>query len=100
LAVVKDFSGRLTGQKKTLALLSSEDGIQWELTKFPLFMNRELTLSNGTVVNVDRLERPQLLLDNKGIPTVMYAASSIENVNSKSDGSSYNVQIPLKITNE
>jgi hypothetical protein len=100
LAVVKDFSGRLTGQRKTLALLSSENGIDWELTRFPLFMNRELTLSDGTIVKVDRLERPQLLLDKKGIPTVMYAASSIENVNSKSDGSSYNVQIPLKITNE
>ncbi|WP_235293316.1 glycoside hydrolase family protein [Portibacter lacus] len=94
-AVVKDFSGQLTGYKKTLALLTSKDGIQWELAENPLFMKRELPLSDGQILEVDRLERPQLLIDHRGVPTVMYAATSIGNVNPKNDGSSFNVQISL-----
>lgn len=94
-AVVKDFSGRLTGEKKTLALLLSQDGLQWEMAQTPLFINRTLQLTNGTKVTVDRLERPQLLIDKKGVPLVMYAASALENVNPKTDGSSFNVQISI-----
>lgn len=97
LAVVKDFSGQLTGHKKTLALLSSKDGISWNLTKHPLFMKKELHLTDGSLLPMDRLERPQLLLDENGIPKILYAASSLHNVNPKNDGSSFNVQIPLQI---
>lgn len=100
MAVVKDFSGQLTGQKKTLALLSSKDGISWNLTKHPLFMKRELYLADGSLLAIDRLERPQFLLDEKGIPKILYAASSLENVSPKNDGSSFNVQIPLQIVDK
>ncbi|WP_158285123.1 glycoside hydrolase family protein [Arenibacter aquaticus] len=100
MAIVKDFSGRLTGYKKTLALLSSNDGIGWNLTRNPLFMKRELRLLDGSVTKVDRLERPQLLLNNDGIPQYLYAASALENVNAKNDGSSFNVQIPLEVVIE
>ncbi len=100
MAIVKDFSGRLTGCKKTLALLSSKDGLAWNLTRNPLFMKRELYLLDGSVTEVDRLERPQLLLTEDGIPQYMYAASALENVNAKNDGSSFNVQIPLKVEME
>ena len=100
MAVVKDFSGRLTGHKKTLALLSSKDGLSWDLTEHQLFMKRELHLPDGSVLPVDRLERPQLLLDKDGIPTVVYAACALDNVNPKNDGSSFNVHIPLRITNK
>ena len=97
MAVVKDFSGRITGHKKTLALLSSSDGIVWSLPKTPLFMERKLLLKDGSVIGVDRLERPQLLLNDEGIPQYLYAASSLHNVNAKNDGSSFNVQIPLQV---
>ena len=100
MAIVKDFSGRLTGYKKTLALLTSEDGISWNLTKNPLFMKRELHLANDSIIEVDRLERPQLLLTEDGIPQYLYAASALDNVNPKNDGSSFNVQIPLEVVIE
>lgn len=100
MAIVKDFSGRLTGYKKTLALLSSKDGISWNLTTNPLFMKRELRLLDGSLIEVDRLERPQLLLTEDGIPQYLYAAAALENVNSKNDGSSFNVQIPLQVVVE
>lgn len=100
MAIVKDFSGRLTGYKKTLALLSSKDGISWNLTTNPLFMKRELRLLDGSLIEVDRLERPQLLLTEDGIPQYLYAAAALENVNSKNDGSSFNAQIPLQVVVE
>lgn len=98
LAVVKDFSGQLTGHKSTLALLSSDDGIQWKLPKHPLFMKRELYLQNGSSIPVNRLERPQLLLDDEGVPLMMYAACAIESLAQKNDGSSFNVHIPLAVS--
>lgn len=100
MAIVKDFTGRLTGHKKTLALLTSEDGISWELNESPLFMDRKLYLLDGSVVLVDRLERPQLLLSEEGIPQYLYAAGAVGNVNPKNDGSSFNVQIPLEVIME
>jgi len=57
---------------------------------------KELILRTGDTIKVDRLERPQLLLNENGNPLVLYAACSIEDLNAKSDGSSFNVQIPLK----
>lgn len=98
LAVVKDFSGQLTGHKNTLALLSSGDGIHWQLPKNPLFMKRELYLQEGSSIGLSRLERPQLLLDDNGVPQVMYAACAIENPNQKNDGSTFNVHIPLAVS--
>ncbi|WP_157943819.1 MULTISPECIES: glycoside hydrolase family protein [Arenibacter] len=100
MAIVKDFSGRLTGYKKTLALLTSADGINWDLNQNPLFMERKLRLLDGSVIEVDRLERPQLLLTKDGIPQYLYAASALGNVNPKNDGSSFNVQIPLEVVIE
>ena len=98
LAVVKDFSGLLSGHKSTLALLSSDDGIHWELPKHPLFMRRELYLQDGSILPVNRLERPQLLLDDEGVPLTMYAACAIESLAEKNDGSSFNVHIPLVVS--
>ena len=34
---------------------------------------------------------------DSGVPQNLYVASALENVNSKNDGSSFNVQIPLQV---
>ncbi len=96
-AIVKDFTGAFTGgEKKSLAILKSKDGIKWQTMNNSLFMKRELQLKNGNFIQLDRLERPQLLLSKEGIPIFLYCAASVGNVNPKKDGSSFNVQIPLK----
>lgn len=96
-AIVKDFTGVVAGgEKKALALLSSKDGIEWKVADSPLFLKREVALPEGGILNLERMERPQLLLTEDGLPTVLYTAGSIENVNVKNDGSSFNIQIPLK----
>lgn len=94
-AVFKDFTGGFTKGMPGLAIMCSKDGIHWELPEHSLFMNKEIVLKNGKHINVDRLERPQLLLDEKDEPIVLYSACSITPLNMKQDGSSFNIQIPI-----
>jgi hypothetical protein len=92
-AVFKDFSGRFTGGPAGLALMRSEDGIRWETAPDPLFSPLELRFTDGTVLSLAHLERPQLLTDDVGNPIAFYAAGSILPVGGKTDGSTFNVQI-------
>jgi hypothetical protein len=97
-AVVKDFTGRISGgNPKDLAILESKDGLDWTLGANPQFMKPEITLADGSKQKLNRLERPQFLVDKKGIPRYLYAASAVADVNGKKDGSSFNIHIPLKI---
>ncbi len=95
-AVVKDFSGELSGEKYGLARVESLDGISWELPENPLFMSRTLYLKNGDSLSVDRLERPQILLSPTGIPQVVYLACARKSLVDKRDGSSCNVHIGIE----
>lgn len=95
-AVVKDFNGKLTGSEPGLALLESADGLDWKPADFPLFMKKELILKNGTILKVDRLERPQILLDENDDPIALFAACSVEPCNEKQDGGTFNVQILIR----
>jgi len=95
-AVMKDFTGKLTGGEPGLAMMQSVDGITWDPAPNPLFMKKELILKDGSHFKVDRLERPQLLLDESDDPIVLFAACSIDDCNPKKDGGTFNVQIPLK----
>ncbi len=95
-AVLKDFTGKLTGSEPGLAMMQSVDGIKWVPAPTPLFMKKELILKDGSHLKVDRLERPQLLLNESDDPTVLFAACSIDDCNPKKDGGTFNVQIPLK----
>jgi hypothetical protein len=94
-AVLKDFTGKLTNGEPGLAMMQSDDGIKWEASPNPLFMKKELILKDGTVLKVDRLERPQLMLNRNDDPIVLFAACSIDNCNLKTDGGTFNIQIPV-----
>ncbi len=94
-AILKDFSGSITGREPGLALFNSRDGLDWRVATHPLVSLKQLTFGDGTVLPVSNLERPQLLLDEAGRPQVLYLASSIEPVGGKRDGSTFNVHIPL-----
>lgn len=96
-AVFKDFSGKITGQEPGLAILESVDGIQWDKPAQPFFMKKQVELANGETIKVNRLERPQLLINEKGDPEVLYAACAIINVNPTGKGESFNVHIPLRV---
>lgn len=81
-AIFKDFTGQFTKSDPCLALMYSEDGIHWQLPEHSLFMKKELVLSSGDTIKADRL--------------VLYAACSVAELNKKTDGSSFNVQIRLR----
>jgi hypothetical protein len=94
-AVFKDFSGDFTESEPGLAILKSADGSTWIKPDNPFFMKKEIILQSGEIINVKRLERPQLLIIEEGNPRVLYCACSIVDINPRKDGSSFNVHIPL-----
>jgi len=96
-AVFKDFSGRITESDPGLAILVSFDGMIWLKPDNPFFMKKEIKLKSGEIVKLNRLERPQLLINEVGNPEVLYCACSIADINPRKDGSSFNVQIPLAL---
>jgi hypothetical protein len=95
--VLKDFTGRITEGQPGLAILESWDGIKWTKPENSFFMKKEVILSSGDTIKVDRLERPQFLIDENGNPQVLYSACAITNVNIRTDGTSFNIHIPLKV---
>lgn len=99
-AVFKDFTGGFTKGKPGLAMMYSIDGLHWELPEHSLFINKEIILKDGRHIEVDRLERPQLFLDENDEPIVLYSACSITPLNLKKDGSSFNIQIPILKSDE
>ena len=95
--VLKDFTGRITKGEPGLAILKSLDGFKWERLENSFFMKKEVVLNTGNTIKVNRLERPQLLIDKNGDPQVLFCACSIVDINNRKDGSSFNVHIPLKV---
>jgi hypothetical protein len=96
-AVFKDFSGRVTRADPGLALMTSRDGIHWDVPEDPLFAPLQLVFKDKTVAKVAHLERPQMLIDRNGIPLAFYAACSLDQVGRKTDGSTFNVQMRVRI---
>ncbi len=96
-AVFKDFSGRVTGSEPGLALMTSPDGIRWNIAEDALFSPLELKFEDGTAIEIAHLERPQLLIDAQGIPQAFYAACSLDPVGRKTDGSTFNVQMRVAV---
>ncbi|MCE4566360.1 glycoside hydrolase family protein [Maribellus sp. CM-23] len=95
-SVLKDFTGRITSGKPGLAILESEDGIDWTKPEHSFFMKKQVILAGGDTLKVSNLERPQLLIDESGYPLVLYAACSVDAVGQKTDGSTFNIHIPLR----
>lgn len=100
-AIFKDFKGHYTrmgtkGDGVGLAIMESEDGYDWKLPKHSLFMKKQVILASGDTLKVSRLERPQLLIDEDGVPEVIYFACAVDDVNPRVNGGSFNLQIRLK----
>lgn len=95
--VFKDFSGKITEGKPGLAILESSDGINWIKPDNSFFMKKQVILNSGDTIKASNLERPQLLIDKDGNPQVLYSACSLGSVGKKTDGSTFNVHIPLSV---
>jgi len=86
-AIVKDMRGSFTGEAGSMALFHSEDGLDWHLAEHPLVTIPQGVWGKSGTDLVDRLERPQLWLE-QGVPAVLFAAV-------KDGEATYNIHIPL-----
>ncbi|MFC1529627.1 glycoside hydrolase family protein [Gemmatimonadota bacterium] len=93
-AIVKDFTGLIGGERSCLVLFTSPEGIDWEPARHPLVSRRRLIFEDGSEIEVQHLERPQLLLDRQGQPLVLYCACTPGNGYAV-PGPTVNVQISL-----
>jgi len=89
-AIVKDNAGTFTHKGKSLALFTSENGLDWGAAKHPFVSGIQYTKPDGSVVKLHSLERPQLLFEDDK-PMVLFCAAdtSVERLYS------FNVHIPL-----
>ena len=91
-AVLKDMGGFFTGKGKSLALFVSTDGFDWKPAENLFISVPEIHWEDGIVEETRRLERPQILLDEHGVPMALYCA--VTPMDTKANP--YNVHIPLK----
>ncbi|MFI3206284.1 MAG: glycoside hydrolase family protein [Clostridia bacterium] len=75
-AIAKDFNGTFTNSDPgTVALFESEDGFDWHLCEeHPLACKKEILWEDGSVLKLNKMERPQMWLDETGKPSVLSCA--------------------------
>ena len=93
--IAKDMTGEITGEYHSGAHFLSDDGINWHPSKHPQAYSKKITYSNGTSVKLGCLERPQLLLNERGIPKCMFAAASDGTGGFQNAQNTWNIAIPL-----
>ncbi|AWB64950.1 sucrase [Saccharobesus litoralis] len=86
-AIVKDMRGVFTNAGKSLALFTSNDGIDWQKSQKPLVSTLKINWQSG-LQKVNHLERPQIWFKN-GKPAILFCAADITREHS------FNVHIPL-----
>ena len=79
-AAVKYYSnsGKLIQQFGGLGLLTSKNGFDWSPAQNPLISLRVLKLKNGKTLELENLERPFIVTDEKGQPIALFAAFSVK----------------------
>lgn len=75
-AIAKDLDGNTAGQIRAAVHLWSPDGLTWHLAPHPTAYTRTLHHADAPPTPVGNLERPWLLRDSQGTPTILYAAAS------------------------
>ena len=89
-AILKDQGRNYSAEERALVLFESSDGMAWRLAADPVATTRRIRWADGTEVAYDRVERPQVLLE-EGVPRMLFVAVKPE----KAAEDSYNVHIPL-----
>jgi len=90
-AIIKDQHGAFTGAGRSLALFKSSDGFTWNVADYPLVSKLNIHWADGNVQKLNSLERPQIWLDEKGEPKILFLAATMDRKTN-----SFNVHIPLK----
>lgn len=94
-AIVKDFHGYFTGAgKRSVALFESKDGFTWGPSQDVLAFVPQLHWENGTVEPLRNMERPQMWLDESGVPRVLCCACA--RPGDETFRTAFNVQIEIR----
>lgn len=94
------YSKLLAPQFGALVLITSVDGLKWEPAQHSLISLRELTMTNGSKIQLAHLERPFIVTHKNGEPLALFAAASIDEpsgavTNVKDSQNTFSVYIPL-----
>ncbi|MGC6505422.1 MAG: sulfatase-like hydrolase/transferase, partial [Coraliomargaritaceae bacterium] len=78
--ICTDWEGKVTGIQKPLVYYTSKDGVDYELySKIPLWSQEEaLKMEDGTELQVSRIERPQVYINEEGALTALLVAVGVE----------------------
>ena len=74
--IMKDMTGKITGEWHAGVHGYSIDGINWEIAILPKAYSRTVLWSNGDSTVQGSFERPQLLFDAEGRPSHIFAATA------------------------
>lgn len=73
--IMKDLTGKITGEFHAGVHAASPDCINWSISDPPKAYSRNILWDNGKMTIQGSFERPQLLFNEKGIPTHLFAAT-------------------------
>jgi predicted GH43/DUF377 family glycosyl hydrolase len=73
--IAKDMSGVYCGEGYAPLIVSSSDGIHWDMQEARKFFSRDITWSDGSAQRIGNLDRPALLIED-GKPTLACFAAS------------------------
>lgn len=93
--VVRQFTGKDSGG---LALMESDDAINWHPASYPKVLPAVLKWSDGTTydANKNSFERPFLFFDKKGVPQLLFGTFGINNNGIRREHS-FNGRVPFNI---
>ena len=74
--LAKDMTGGLSGETHAGIHATSDDGLHWAVSSPAKAYSRRVAWDDGSVTVQGCLERPQLLLDDSGRPTYLFAATA------------------------
>lgn len=98
-AIVRDVVEQFTGKDSGgLALMESDDAINWECTLKPKVLPSTLYFSDGSTYDAAKhhIERPFLFRDKEGIPQLLFGTFAFDKGNVRREHS-FNARIPFKI---
>jgi hypothetical protein len=96
-AVIKDWDGGYSGTSGGIAMITSTNGTSWSPAQHPLVSLRTLVWDDTQTTTLNNLERPQLLFDASGKPSMLFAAASVGNP-STPGVNTFNVHIPFQFS--
>ncbi len=80
-AVVKDWQGKISGTSGISFVrgkMQADNTVQWSIPAHASVAQKEISWDDGRTTKLHRIERPSILINEKGRPTHLFAAASVK----------------------